>query len=167
MLGNLLAGTEESPGEVLVKNGKKIKVIRGMAGYGANLANRQKQAMKKDDIFDVVPEGVEATVPYRGNVRDIVHQVAHFCVSFFCSDVFAALRRTGVGHFVLRGYDYSRDAGQCALCENHGRREARVGRPRRGSDSVNASIFISGGHTLIQHWPPEPVPPRSCRRPDA
>lgn len=88
MLGNLLAGTEESPGEVLVKNGKKIKIIRGMAGYGANLANRQKQAMKKDDIFDVVPEGVEAQVPYRGNVRDIVHQVCVVVISFllFLSD---------------------------------------------------------------------------------
>ena len=75
MLGNLLAGTEESPGQTLVKNGKKIKIIRGMAGYGANLSNREKQQMKKDDIFDVVPEGVEAQVPYRGRVKDIIHQL--------------------------------------------------------------------------------------------
>ncbi len=75
MLGNLLAGTDESPGQVLVKNGKKTKIIRGMAGYGANISNREKQQMKKDDIFDVVPEGVEAQVPYRGSVRDIVHQL--------------------------------------------------------------------------------------------
>lgn len=75
MLGNLLAGTEESPGQTLVKNGKKVKIIRGMAGYGANISNREKQQMKKDDIFDVVPEGVEAQVPYRGRVKDIVHQL--------------------------------------------------------------------------------------------
>lgn len=75
MLGNLLAGTEESPGQTLVKNGKKIKIIRGMAGYGANLSNREKQQMKAQDIFDVVPEGVEAQVPYRGRVRDIIHQL--------------------------------------------------------------------------------------------
>ena len=47
-----------------------------MAGYGANLANKQRQSNGKDsDIFDVVPEGVEAQVPYRGKVRDIIHQL--------------------------------------------------------------------------------------------
>ena len=52
MLGNLLAGTEESPGQVLTKGGKKVKVVRGMAGYGANLSNREKQNMKKDAIIE-------------------------------------------------------------------------------------------------------------------
>jgi len=39
----LLAGTDESPGQTIFKGGKKIKIIRGMAGYGANMANRQRQ----------------------------------------------------------------------------------------------------------------------------
>jgi IMP dehydrogenase len=51
MLGNLLAGTDESPGQLLVKNGKKTKIIRGMAGYGANISNREKQQMKKVERF--------------------------------------------------------------------------------------------------------------------
>ncbi len=54
----MLAGTDESPGQTLIKGGKKVKIIRGMAGYGANISNRQRQQMK-DDIFDIVPEGVE------------------------------------------------------------------------------------------------------------
>jgi IMP dehydrogenase len=75
MLGNLLAGTDESPGIVITKNGRKIKLIRGMAGISANLSNRERQSMKKDDIFDVVPEGVEAQVAYRGRVKDIIKQL--------------------------------------------------------------------------------------------
>merc|ERR1712137_29917 len=65
MLGSLLAGTDESPGKTLVKGGKKVKVVRGMAGYGANMS-KNKRTTGKDDIFDLVPEGVEAVVPYRG-----------------------------------------------------------------------------------------------------
>eukprot|EP01095_Lingulamoeba_sp_RSL-Kostka_P000226 TRINITY_DN10349_c0_g1_i1.p1 TRINITY_DN10349_c0_g1~~TRINITY_DN10349_c0_g1_i1.p1 ORF type:complete len:497 (-),score=236.46 TRINITY_DN10349_c0_g1_i1:205-1695(-) len=74
MVGSLLAGTDESPGKTLVKGGKKVKVVRGMAGYGANMAKRQKQT-GKDDVFDLVPEGVEAVVPYRGAVQGIIKQL--------------------------------------------------------------------------------------------
>jgi IMP dehydrogenase len=74
MLGSLLAGTDESPGQTIFKGGKKVKIIRGMAGYGANMANRQRQ-QGRDDVFDVVPEGVEASVPYRGPVNVIISQL--------------------------------------------------------------------------------------------
>jgi len=74
MLGSLLAGTDESPGKTLVKGGKKVKVVRGMAGYGANMSKRQKTT-GKDDVFDLVPEGVEAVVPYRGAVSGIIKQL--------------------------------------------------------------------------------------------
>lgn len=74
MLGSLLAGTDESPGQTIIKDGKKVKVIRGMAGYGANMSDRQRRNVK-DDIFDVVPEGVEAVVPYRGGVSGIIKQL--------------------------------------------------------------------------------------------
>jgi len=69
-----LAGTDESPGKTLIKGGKKVKVIRGMAGYGANMSNKERTG-QRDDIFDVVPEGVEAVVPYRGPVAGIVKQL--------------------------------------------------------------------------------------------
>jgi IMP dehydrogenase len=74
MMGNLLAGTDESPGRTLVKGGKKVKIVRGMAGYGANISDRERRN-QKDDIFDVVPEGVEATVSYRGPVKDLLTQL--------------------------------------------------------------------------------------------
>jgi IMP dehydrogenase len=74
MMGNLLAGTDESPGRTLVKGGKKVKIVRGMAGYGANISDRERRNLK-DDIFDVVPEGVEATVAYRGPVKDLLTQL--------------------------------------------------------------------------------------------
>jgi len=74
MLGSLLAGTDESPGKTLVKGGKKVKVVRGMAGYGANMS-KNKRTTGKDDIFDMVPEGVEAVVPYRGALSGIIKQL--------------------------------------------------------------------------------------------
>jgi len=74
MLGSRLAGTDESPGMVIVKDGKKVKIVRGMAGYGANMSDKQRR-QEKDDIFDLVPEGVEAQVPYRGAVQGIIHQL--------------------------------------------------------------------------------------------
>merc|ERR1712137_190813 len=74
MLGSLLAGTDESPGKTLVKGGKKVKVVRGMAGYGANMS-KNKRTTGKDDIFDLVPEGVEAVVPYRGPLSGIIKQL--------------------------------------------------------------------------------------------
>ncbi len=70
----MLAGTDESPGDTLIKNGKKVKVIRGMAGYGANMSKNQREKVEKD-VFDLVPEGVEAVVPYRGKVEGIIRQI--------------------------------------------------------------------------------------------
>eukprot|EP01119_Soliformovum_irregulare_P003627 TRINITY_DN1440_c0_g1_i1.p1 TRINITY_DN1440_c0_g1~~TRINITY_DN1440_c0_g1_i1.p1 ORF type:complete len:529 (-),score=186.16 TRINITY_DN1440_c0_g1_i1:88-1554(-) len=75
MLGNLLAGTDESPGNTIVKGGKKVKVIRGMAGFGANIAKSQRDKEKEKDPFDVIPEGVEAVVPYKGRVDGIIRNL--------------------------------------------------------------------------------------------
>ena len=70
MLGSLLAGTDESPGIPFVKNGKKFKVIRGMASFGANLG---RTSDKK--ATEYVAEGVEALTPYKGSVAECVHQL--------------------------------------------------------------------------------------------
>ena len=76
MLGNMLAGTDESPGKVLVKDGKKVKIIRGMAGYGANISKAEREQQLEDDVFlDLVPEGVEGSVAYKGAVGSILKQV--------------------------------------------------------------------------------------------
>ena len=74
MLGNFLAGTDESPGPILVKDNKKVKYIRGMAGYGANLSRKQR-IDSSEDLSDVVPEGVDAYIPYKGPVKDILFQI--------------------------------------------------------------------------------------------
>jgi len=74
MLGSVLAGTDESPGDLLIKDGRRVKIIRGMAGYGANMSKRERENMSSE-VFDIVPEGVEGVVPYRGSVKDILKQL--------------------------------------------------------------------------------------------
>jgi IMP dehydrogenase len=77
MIGSLFAGTEESPGYFVVRDGAKYKAYRGMASFGANLSRKSlnKAYIDPEDMFDVVPEGVESTVPYRGSVREVVAQL--------------------------------------------------------------------------------------------
>lgn len=70
MLGSLLAGTDESPGIPFIKNGKKYKVIRGMASFVTNL-NRTDTKNKQE----YVPEGVEAIIPYKGSVCETIAQL--------------------------------------------------------------------------------------------
>ncbi len=77
MLGSLLAGTDESPGVPLIKNGKKFKVVRGMASYGAKFGREAKENGSEsfESLVDFVPEGVEANVPYRGSVSEVMNQL--------------------------------------------------------------------------------------------
>jgi IMP dehydrogenase len=77
MIGSLLAGTEESPGRTVLRNGARYKVYRGMASLGAAEARRQRET--SEDVLDelaasVVPEGVEAVVEYRGSLADVLYQ---------------------------------------------------------------------------------------------
>lgn len=74
MLGGMLSGTDETPGDVIVKNNKKMKLIRGMAGRLSNL-NKVNRTGEDIEITSFVPEGVEGYVPYKGNVKDIIHQI--------------------------------------------------------------------------------------------
>ena len=79
MVGSLFGGTDESPGKTLVKNGKKFKMYRGMASFYASLGRKYRegaQVIDSDDLNDYVPEGVEAMVPYKGSVVEIVRQLA-------------------------------------------------------------------------------------------
>jgi IMP dehydrogenase len=79
MIGSMFGGTDESPGKTLVKNGKKYKMYRGMASYMASLGRKYRQegpeVVDSDDLNDYVPEGVEAMVPYKGSVVEIVRQL--------------------------------------------------------------------------------------------
>ncbi|HEY3094586.1 MAG TPA: IMP dehydrogenase [Nitrososphaera sp.] len=79
MVGSLFGGTDESPGRTLVKNGKKFKMYRGMASFYASLGRKYReegaQVIDSDDLNDYVPEGVEAMMPYKGSVVEIVRQL--------------------------------------------------------------------------------------------
>ena len=78
MVGSMLGGTDESPGTVLTKNGKRFKVYRGMASLAASLGRKSKetgQAFVDDELNDYVAEGVEAMVPHKGTVVDILKQL--------------------------------------------------------------------------------------------
>ena len=82
MLGGLLAGTEEAPGEKVLLHGKQYKVYRGMGSLGA-MAPRGKKSYSKDRYFQadvssgdkVVPEGVEGEVPYRGPLGYVLYEL--------------------------------------------------------------------------------------------
>lgn len=78
MVGNLLAGTRESPGVVVVRNGRRYKTSRGMASSGATLERRRREKPGwegETDLSDVVPEGVEGLVPFKGDVSDVLVQL--------------------------------------------------------------------------------------------
>ncbi len=74
MLGSLLAGTEESPGELEIYQGRTFKTYRGMGSLGA-MALGSKDRYFQTDAKKLVPEGVEGRVPFRGPVSDIVFQL--------------------------------------------------------------------------------------------
>jgi IMP dehydrogenase len=78
MVGSLLAGTDESPGVVILRNNRRTKVSRGMASLGATIdrPDRTGEGDGDDPSWSrVVAEGVEAAVPYRGSVDDLLHQL--------------------------------------------------------------------------------------------
>ncbi len=78
MLGSLLSGTKESPGATIFRNGQNYKVVRGMASLTANIARREIERQSEidwDEWSDVIPEGVEAVVPYRGTLHEVLHQL--------------------------------------------------------------------------------------------
>jgi len=86
MIGGLFAGCEEGPGSPVIRGGQKVKVVRGMASLGASMGRKaaengaaitgaDESAESQEEWDKVVPEGVEAVVPYRGNVHEVVYQL--------------------------------------------------------------------------------------------
>ncbi len=74
MIGNLLAGTEESPGETVIYQGRSYKVYRGMGSLGA-MADGSKDRYFQENMDKLVPEGIEGRVPYKGSVADTLFQM--------------------------------------------------------------------------------------------
>ena len=83
MLGSLLAGCDESPGELMESEGKKFKRYRGMGSLGAMQSRGETKSYSKDRYMQddvlaedkLVPEGIEGKVAYRGSLADVVHQL--------------------------------------------------------------------------------------------
>lgn len=77
MIGSLLAGTDESPGLIMTRRGHRYKASRGMASLEANIERNKREGndLTHEEIEDYVAEGVEAAVPYRGKVREVLTQL--------------------------------------------------------------------------------------------
>ncbi len=77
MIGSMLAGTDESPGMIMTRKGHRYKASRGMASREANIDRNQKEGndLTQEEIEEYVAEGVEAAVPYRGKVREVLMQL--------------------------------------------------------------------------------------------
>ena len=83
MLGSLLAGTAESPGDLILVNGKQFKSYRGMGSLAAMQGRGEARSYSKDRYFQddvlaedkLVPEGIEGRVPFRGPLSQVIHQL--------------------------------------------------------------------------------------------
>jgi IMP dehydrogenase len=106
MLGSLLAGVEESPGELVFINGKQFKSYRGMGSLAAMQSRGRVRSFSKDRYFQddvysddkLVPEGIEGQVPYRGPLSGVAHQLIgglRAAMGYCGAHTVAELRDTG------------------------------------------------------------------------
>lgn len=76
MIGSMLAGTEESPGETIIYQGRQYKSYRGMGSLGAMSRGSSDRYFQEGTAAEkLVPEGIEGRVPYRGSIKDVLHQM--------------------------------------------------------------------------------------------
>ena len=77
MLGSMFAGTEESPGETIIYEGRKFKSYRGMGSLEAMQKGSKDRYFQdaEDDIKKLVPEGISARVPFKGQLKEVMHQL--------------------------------------------------------------------------------------------
>jgi IMP dehydrogenase len=76
MVGSMIAGTDESPGETILYQGRSFKSYRGMGSLGAMARGSADRYFQKDAASDkLVPEGIEGQVPYKGSVANVIHQM--------------------------------------------------------------------------------------------
>ncbi len=114
MIGSLFAGTEESPGEVVLISGRAFKTYRGMGSLGAmqkGSKDRYGQGGTADE--KLVPEGIEGRVPYRGPLGTILHQIVGGV-------------RSGMGYVGARTVDELREKGRFVRITSAGLRESHV-----------------------------------------
>lgn len=115
MVGSLLAGTEEAPGETFIYQGRSYKSYRGMGSVGAMSQGSADRYFQQDikDQMKLVPEGIEGQVPYKGPAKDVIHQLV--------GGVKAAMGYTG-----SKTIDELRTKAQFVRITNAGLRESHV-----------------------------------------
>ena len=131
MVGSLLAGTDEAPGEVFLYQGRSYKSYRGMGSVGAmarGSADRYFQAEVRDAL-KLVPEGIEGQVPYKGPVATVLHQLA--------GGLRAAMGYVGAA-------DLAEFREQGAVHPHHRCRPAREPRPRRDDHAREPELSDAG-----------------------
>lgn len=126
MLGSLLAGTEESPGEVEIFQGRQFKVYRGMGSIGAMKAGSGDRYFQ-GETKKLVPEGIEGRVPYRGALSDILYQLVGGL-------------RSGMGYCGAADIDALQDNGQFIRITSAGLRESHPHDVHITKEAPNYSI---------------------------
>ena len=136
MIGSLLAGTEEAPGEVFLFQGRSYKAYRGMGSVGAMARGSADRYFQQEvsDSLKLVPEGVEGRVPYKGPAGTVIHQLV--------GGLKAAMGYTG-------NPTIADMHGNCTFCKDHRRRPARKPCPRHHRHPRGAQLphreLIRGG----------------------
>ncbi len=115
MLGSLLAGTEESPGDLVLLQGRSYKVYRGMGSLGAMQRGGKDRYFQDGEMEEskLVPEGIEGRVPYRGTLADSIYQLVGGL-------------RSGMGYCGCRTMEELRQRGRFVRITNAGLRESHV-----------------------------------------
>ena len=102
VLGNILAGTSDTPGEIITVNGKKFKNYRGMGSLEAmKIGSKSRYNQSYLNVAELVPEGVEGLTPYKGKTEDIVMQLVSYLKStlFYCGAM--TIKNFSKAEFVL------------------------------------------------------------------
>ena len=115
MIGSLLAGTDETPGEVFLYQGRSYKTYRGMGSVGAMSRGSADRYFQQDikDSLKLVPEGVEGQVPYKGSASTVLHQLAGGL-------------RAAMGYVGARNIDELHEKAQFVRITGAGLRESHV-----------------------------------------
>lgn len=114
MIGSLFAGTDESPGEMIIYQGKPYKVYRGMGSIGA-MKRGSKDRYFQEDVEEkkLVPEGIEGQVPYRGSIAGVVAQLVGGV-------------KSGMGYLGCKDLPTLREKAKFIKITTHGHRESHV-----------------------------------------
>ena len=113
MLGSLLAGTKESPGETVIYEGRKYKTYRGMGSVEAMKMGSKDRYFQdvEDDLKKLVPEGIVGRVPYKGDLDESIHQ-------------FIGGLRAGMGYCGARNIETLKSSAQFVQITSAGMRES-------------------------------------------